>query len=668
MTTFVSHKIVFMKKPELLLPAGNVEAFYAALEGGADAVYLGLKAFNARGRAANFNNFQFLLLLGEAHRRKVKVYITLNTVIKNRELPDLLDTLWFLSKTQVDAIIIQDWGTYYLLKNIFPKMVIHASTQMANHNSLGLKHSKKMGIDRVVLARELTLPELTEIQKKSPVETEVFVHGALCYSFSGMCMFSSYLGGAGANRGMCAQPCRRFYEVEGDQKLVFSLKDNQLIDYLPQMASMGVDSLKIEGRLKSGEYVNRVAQAYRMVLDDPKKTEAAKELLELDMGRPKTQWFYANKVAEAISENPNTGVRIGTVEQVGANSIAFHSSIPLESGNRLRIRTQNDFEQLAFKITELQQNDSGWVSMTVDAKGVAVGNAVFLAGLNQNKFPSKLKGEAERVNDRMPQNLKKTKVANLRKFKQHKKQQIFVRLNSMDWLRKIRLEEVDQLILQLPKTAWESFRMDAPFLLKNKAKIWLEFPQFIPEKDIAFYQKLSQDFARKGYRNFSLSHLSQKELLPADVRFLCNENVYCYNDAAAKLLHAQGAAWVCSPYENEFDNLLSGANRSIIVPIHYYPKLFYSRQPVKSGEAFNDDEQNSYQRHVQNGITIVVPQRPVSLLQYGEKLRNKGFNQFLIDLSFEKPSKHILKRLYQKFRQSEQEQPSTTFNFKKGLK
>ena len=152
----------------------------------ANAVYLGLKTFNARGRAANFNNYQLLLIINEAKRYNAKVYVTLNTVIKNKELNELLDTLWFLSLTKISAVIIQDWGTYYLLKKHFPKLVIHGSTQMAHHNSLGAIHAAKLGIERIILARELTLNELELIQKKSPIETEVFVHGALCYSFSGM--------------------------------------------------------------------------------------------------------------------------------------------------------------------------------------------------------------------------------------------------------------------------------------------------------------------------------------------------------------------------------------------------------------------------------------------------------------------------------------------------
>ena len=657
-----------MNKPELLLPVGNIEAFYAAIEGGADAIFVGLKAFNARGRAANFNNYQFILLLNEAIKNKVKVYVTLNTVIKNREILELLDTLWFLSKTKVAAIIIQDWGTFYLLRKHFPNLVVHASTQMANHNSAGLSHSKKLNFERVILARELTFPELQDMQKDSPIETEVFVHGALCYSFSGMCMFSSYLGGSGANRGLCTQPCRRFYTVEKSKNLAFSLKDNQLVDFVPELAKIGVSSLKIEGRIKSGEYVYQVASAYRKVLDKIINLDEAKNMLKLDMGRDKTQWFYAKNVSEAITKNPNTGLLIGQISQVSNNSISLTPNIELQKGNRLRIRTSEDKEQLSLKIDEFEVFESGKVEIKTDLKEIKTGHEVYLAGLRIKKFPSKLKGDAKRVEDTMPHGLKRKFSDGVRKFSPIKKQTIFVRINTLDWLRKINLNDIDQLIIQFTKNEWEELRLDVPFLKKNSHKIWMELPQFISEKDLGFYKTLCSKFVKQGYKQFSLSHLSQKELLPQGTSFITNENVYCYNDAAGQLLKDEGAKWMTSPFENEFDNLLSGANRSMIIPMYYYPRLFYSRQPVRIEEQFKDDKNQDFRKEVRNGITIVVPEKPVALLQYREKLNKKGFNQFMFDLSFEKPSKHTLKRILTKFRNSEQEQPSTTFNFKKGLK
>ena len=276
-----------MKKTELLLPVGNTETFYAALEGGADAVYLGLKHFNARGRALNFSNRQIPVLIDLAHKNNRKVFITLNTVIKNKELPELIDVVDFLNKIKPDAVIIQDWGVYHIIKKYFTVLTVHASTQMANHNSLGAIYSYEKNFERVILARELTLQEAEEVNQKSKIQTEVFIHGALCYSFSGMCNFSSYLGGHGANRGICSQVCRRAFDTGKDAKYFYSLKDNQQIENIHNLIEAGVYSLKIEGRMKSSDYVYKVARAYRAVIDDKANLPYAQELLQTETGRKK---------------------------------------------------------------------------------------------------------------------------------------------------------------------------------------------------------------------------------------------------------------------------------------------------------------------------------------------------------------------------------------------
>jgi len=325
------------KKPELLLPAGNTESFFAALQAGADAVYLGLSQFNARARASNFNQFQFISILREAKKKGVHIYVTLNTVIKNDEISSLIDYLHFLNEVGADGIIVQDWGVYYIAKKYFPGLNIHASTQMGVHNSAGTKFLAEKGFQRTVLARELTLKELETVVETSPIETEVFVHGALCYSFSGMCLFSSYTGGRGANRGMCAQPCRREYDDKNNKKYLFNLKDNQLLEYIPKLREMGVSSLKIEGRMKSGEYTFRVGSAYRMALDDEMKIKTALQSLELDFGRQKTSYFIGGDVKLAISEEASTGIFLGKVERISGNKILISSTTPIEPKFRLRI-------------------------------------------------------------------------------------------------------------------------------------------------------------------------------------------------------------------------------------------------------------------------------------------------------------------------------------------
>lgn len=336
--TFAQTFTMSKNKAELLVPAGSVDSFRAAIRGGADAVYLGLKQFNARVRANNFSEDQLPAILQEAHNHGAKVYITLNTVIKNSELPRLLDFMAYLERVGVDAIIVQDWGVFALTHQYFPKLAVHASTQMGTHNSIGVDYAAQLGIKRVVLARELTLTEVESIARKPACELEVFIHGALCYSFSGQCFFSSYIGGRGANRGMCSQPCRMVYEDKQEKKYVFNLKDNQQLANLEKLNKYGVRSLKVEGRMKSADYVFQVASAYRLALDHPEKTSEAEAMLQMDFGREKTGYFLSQNVSGAIADNTNTGILLGQITRVNKKEITLFSRQLLKNNDRLRVR------------------------------------------------------------------------------------------------------------------------------------------------------------------------------------------------------------------------------------------------------------------------------------------------------------------------------------------
>ncbi len=256
------------KKPELLSPAGSMECFFAAVENGADAVYLGLKDFSARAHAENLTLDDASKAIAYAHQRSIKVYIALNTLIKTRELERVVDYLVALEELNPDALILQDLGLLNLVQTQFPQFHLHASTQMAIHNLAGVKQLENMGLKRVVLARELSLNEIHTISRNTAVETEVFVHGALCYSYSGLCFFSSMIGGRSGNRGRCAQPCRMYYKShQQEEGFLFSMKDLLTLPRIHELKAAGIHSCKIEGRMKSPEYVAVVTNAYRQALD-----------------------------------------------------------------------------------------------------------------------------------------------------------------------------------------------------------------------------------------------------------------------------------------------------------------------------------------------------------------------------------------------------------------
>lgn len=261
---------------ELLAPAGNLEIFKGVIESGADAVYVGGSMFGARAYANNFTEEELLEAIDFAHLRGVKVYLTVNTLIKNSEFSKLYDYLLVYYKRGLDAVIVQDIGVVKAIHEYFPSMEIHTSTQMTVTGADGVRFLSQFGVTRVVMAREVSLDEMKRIHEETGMELEAFVHGALCYSYSGQCLFSSILGGRSGNRGRCAQPCRLPYTVEGKKdEYILSLKDMCGIKALDKLHDAGVYSLKIEGRMKQLEYACGVVKYYRSYIDSMKPVSDA---------------------------------------------------------------------------------------------------------------------------------------------------------------------------------------------------------------------------------------------------------------------------------------------------------------------------------------------------------------------------------------------------------
>lgn len=261
---------------ELLAPAGNLEIFKGVIESGADAVYVGGSMFGARAYANNFTEDELLEAIDFAHLRGVKVYLTVNTLIKNSEFSKLYDYLLVYYKRGLDAVIVQDIGVVKAIHEYFPSMEIHTSTQMTVTGADGVRFLSQFGVTRVVMAREVSLAEMKRIHEETGMELEAFVHGALCYSYSGQCLFSSILGGRSGNRGRCAQPCRLPYTVEGKKdEYILSLKDMCGIKALDKLHDAGVYSLKIEGRMKQLEYACGVVKYYRSYIDSMKPVSDA---------------------------------------------------------------------------------------------------------------------------------------------------------------------------------------------------------------------------------------------------------------------------------------------------------------------------------------------------------------------------------------------------------
>lgn len=384
-----------MKVPELLSPVGDLECLKAAVQNGANTVYLGASSFNARARATNFNNENLKEAILYAKLRNVKVNLTLNTLLKENELNEAISLAVFAYNCGVDAIIIQDLGLAKFLHTNYPEITLHTSTQMTVHNLEGIKQLEAFGFKRVVLSRELSISEIEYIRKNTNVELEVFIHGALCISYSGQCLFSSMVGNRSGNRGMCAQPCRLPYELYSNKNLLdkgflLSPRDQSAIDFLPALIKSGIDCFKIEGRLKAPEYVATVTKIYRKYIDFIIKNinlsdeelinqihtmiEIPNEITGLSDKEELLQVFNRGNFSKGHFENePNTkliyskkpnnmGLYLGKIQNF--NNQKGHITLKLENsisvGDRISINNENyTVSELMIKNKNYPTLDSG---------------------------------------------------------------------------------------------------------------------------------------------------------------------------------------------------------------------------------------------------------------------------------------------------------------------
>jgi U32 family peptidase len=338
------------RKPELLAPAGDRSCMIAAIENGADAVYFGLERHNARIRASNFEGAQLRDVMALLHRRGVRGYVTLNTLVFPRELAELETAVRDLATAGVDAVIVQDLGLVRLIRAVTPDLEIHASTQMSITSEAGVALARELGCSRVILARELALPEINRIREAIDFPVEVFVHGALCVAYSGQCLTSEALGGRSANRGECAQACRMPYQIISDGQLVdlenvqylLSPQDLAAYDLVPQLIEMGVTSLKIEGRLKTAEYVANITRHYRTAIDQAWSGQPVSftprdvQEMQLSFSRGFSHGFLDgtnHKVLVRGDHAKKRGILIGEVESIARTGVRLTAAAPIKPGD-----------------------------------------------------------------------------------------------------------------------------------------------------------------------------------------------------------------------------------------------------------------------------------------------------------------------------------------------
>ncbi len=371
-----------MKIPELMSPAGNYTNFLAAIENGADSIYMGVEKFNARVMTGNFKIEEYKEAILYAHLRNVKIYLTLNTLLFDDEIKEALSTLSELVSAGLDAVIVQDMGLASLIHEIFPNLELHASTQMTIHNTDSARMLESLGFSRVVLARELSLFEIKEIKENTKLEIETFIHGAACVAYSGACQMSNLVGGRSGNRGNCAQPCRLSYTLESDAEKIENLyllsnKDIYGLPYLKQLVEIGVSALKIEGRNKSPEYVAVTTRIYRKYLDalaesrnfsiDP--MDEQKLLQVFNRSGFHSHYFDKKCGKDSISFHcpKNTGIKLGTIVDQYKEFIKVKLDAPIDLHDGIEVLGT----ELSGIVTCIKNEDRKITNQRIEAGNIA---------------------------------------------------------------------------------------------------------------------------------------------------------------------------------------------------------------------------------------------------------------------------------------------------------
>ena len=560
-----------LKKPELLAPAGSLEVFATAVEEGADAVYIGAPAWNARALAKNFTPEELAAMIDYGHKNGVKVYLAMNSLVKEEEIPQLVELLALLEQLAPDALIIQDLGLYSLVRKYFPSFALHASTLMGAHNSLAVEQFAGMGFKRVVLAREVTLAETIKIHARCPVELEVFVHGALCFSYSGLCLFSSYLGGKSGLRGRCVQPCRRRYSWADAGRgqhpgYFFSMNDLEAIELLPQLARAGVVSFKIEGRMRSASYVGAVVKAYRQIIDAGDNIAdvlpQVRGLLHDAMGRrPTAGYFSTPQPADAITpfQTGNIGHFLGRVTGSRGGQVSVILQEAVESGDRVRLHQEESGERSSFTVKEIRRDgrvfDRGGkgeeVSLFLPGVQAAAGDVLYKVDVRSRRQmearkgrltpPAQFKKMIEKAGKQgraqsvlkalalgpatgpqhqrpaVPRGRQVTSGKQLAGGRRDKPAGLPVWLKGGDLrlLNQAVVERPERLLVTLDRESLKQLQQQKKSQQQLLKAITWVLPPVILEEDVPFYRQSVTELVRQGFRQWMIGHIGQLQLFAA---------------------------------------------------------------------------------------------------------------------------------------------------------
>ncbi len=665
---------------ELLAPAGNINIFKAVIEAGADAVYVGGSMFGARAYANNFDEEELLYAIDYAHLKGVKVYLTVNTLLKNDEIEKLYDYLLPFYERGLDAVLVQDLGALKLIHDRFPDLAIHTSTQMTVTGIDGVRFLKQFGVQRVVMAREVSLAEMKEIHEKCGMEIEAFVHGALCYSYSGQCLFSSMLGGRSGNRGRCAQPCRLPYCV-GNKKdtYILSLKDMCGIKDLQKLKESGVYSLKIEGRMKQAGYASGVVAYYRRYIDSMKEVSDKdyKNIAGLGnrCGFTDKYYFEHNGTDMVTFEKPNF-VSDASDELPQFSKIKIQGKLTLKeaepgaltvSCGGYRFTSYMDPVSHALKAPAGRKNVAERISKTGDTPfefeniDITMDNDIFVP----NGALNKLRREAiEGLQNEILTQYKRTASASYG-WKSKKTSEIKpsgdpkVIASVRDGKQLYRLLEYDnisEIYIDSSKYGRRDFVKefnDDVFCVNNaEKKAYLALPVIFRRSTRDYFETISDQLKKIDFEGFIVRNY--EEFFWVKTRFagkkiVTDHNMYTYNDMAKSMFFDNGADADTMPLELNQKEINRRNNKGSQMIIYGYYPLMVSAQCVhKNSYKCDRTPQITYLKDRYNKIfpvwnncsecyNIIYNSCPTVLFNNIQKIKNAGIDALRLDFTFEKP-------------------------------
>ncbi|MBO7174649.1 MAG: U32 family peptidase, partial [Spirochaetaceae bacterium] len=662
-------------------------------------------------RSTNFAWNQFEAAVQSVHRQGKKIFVTVNTVSEEREMERLYRFLAYLEKIGPDAMIVQDFGVIRMVQEFFPKLTVHSSTQMNVASAKAVNLLSKQGVSRVVLARELGLDEIKHIRQNTSAELEVFVHGALCVSESGLCLFSSYLGGKSANRGMCTQACRRIYTAEGSDNLeqgyFFSPGDLQLVEKIPDLVMAGVDSFKIEGRMKSAEYVGSVTAAYRYVLDhwqEDKKGAIAtgQRILSTDFARAKTSFWYDfkstedEKVAENVL-NPHqaggTGIYLGTIDKMRtvksqqeegeepAPAIVMATlrggSYDPDPGDSIRLHRKDDTGRSSYKVKIVEQEGNNrWIDIP---EGFTSGDPVYLLQTKsmskryKHVLPDNLSPFRRQPGNQELPILDLTPVAKgeLSYFPEG----LYVQVSTVKDLFAVQGESPVRVILELNSETKRDLLEKKVVLPFSKKQVFISLDPFCAasqEEDLALTLDTLVEMGYKGWVVNNLAHIGM--LKGKGTNLIAGPYLYTFNRWAASWLENQDIGAFISPLENSRKNLEatfeSHLRSRILVPVFAYPALFRMRFKLPDSydfTFFSDKEGMTFKALSTPDGSFVMPENPFSIVDKVQVLKSAGFNRYLIDMSKTHVQKKHFKQIVAAMLKKQVLPETSNFNWKDGF-